>query len=394
MPVEEIQTVCFVGAGNMGCFNAAKAACSGYRVTLYDISEDKLQQARSRCEQVVAYLASIAYCQHDDIDAALGRMAFSTDLAEATADADLVSESVVERLDVKREVHGKLDQLCPARTILTTNSSYLLPSSIEDAVRRGDRFAAMHSYMGSPLVDIVGSRRTSADTIRVLESYVHSINAVPLVLKKEHPGYVLNAILGPVLATAMMLVAEGRGTVEQVDRAWMHYRSAPMGPLGIIDIIGLNLIYSGWENRREQASIPGLRPRVLALLSPYIERNELGMSTGKGFYRYPEPAFQVPGFAHGDESLEILYQPLMLALVASAIVVAAAGVAEPAEIDRAWMVGTSLDKGPFAVLEEVGPDVFIDAFEVFAAASGFNPDNARIVSRYFAEADNTRNRGA
>ena len=75
----------------------------------------------------------------------------------------------------------------------------------------------------------------------------------------------------------------------------------------------------------------------------------------------------------------------MLALVASAVLVAAAGVAEPAEIDRAWMVGTSLDKGPFAVLEEVGPDVFIDAFEVFAAASGFNPDNASIVRHYCAD---------
>jgi 3-hydroxybutyryl-CoA dehydrogenase len=81
----------------------------------------------------------------------------------------------------------------------------------------------------------------------------------------------------------------------------------------------------------------------------------------------------------------MLYQPLMLALVASAVLVAAAGVAEPEEIDRAWMVGTSLDKGPFTVLEEVGPEVFIDAFEVFAAAGGFNPENARIVSRYFAD---------
>ena len=385
MPIAEIQTVCFVGAGNMGCFNAAKAACSGYRVTLYDVSEDNLQQARSRCEGFAAYLASIGYCQNEDVAPALGRMVFSSDLAVATANADLVSESVFERLDIKREVHSKLDQLCPARTILTTNSSYLLPSSIEDAVQRGDRFAAMHSYMGSPLVDIVGSRRTSADTLRVLESYVQSINAVPLVLHKEHPGYVLNAILGPVLATGMRLVAEGLGTVEQVDRAWMHYRSAPMGPLGIIDIIGLNLIYDSWEKRGEEGSIPGLRPRVLALLSPYIERNELGMSTGKGFYRYPEPAFQAPDFAGADESLEMLYQPLMLALVASAVLVAAAGVAEPEEIDRAWMVGTSLDKGPFAVLEEVGPDIFLDAFEVFAAAGGFNPDNAKIVSRYFAD---------
>ena len=98
----------------------------------------------------------------EDIPAAMARIAVVADLELATADADLVSESVFERLDIKRDVHRKLDKTCPAKTILTTNSSYLLLSEFEDVVQRGDRFAALHSYMASPLVDIVGGPRTSA----------------------------------------------------------------------------------------------------------------------------------------------------------------------------------------------------------------------------------------
>ena len=386
MPTSEIETVCFVGAGNMGCFNATKAAISGYQVTLYDVSEDILAQAITRCEGMAAYLSGIGYCAEQSVPAALSRIRVVQDLAEAVADADLVSESVFERLDIKRAVHRELDQVCPERTILTTNSSYLLLSEIEDVVGRGDRMAAMHSYMGSPLVDIVGSDRTSADTIAALQEYVKAINSVPLVLKKEYPGYVLNAILGPVLGTAMMLVAADLGSVEEVDRAWMRHRSAPMGPLGILDLIGLNLVYDSWQHRQNEGLIPGLRPRVLALLQPLVEKHELGMSTGKGFYRYPDPDYQKPGFVDGEAETDTLYRPLSMALMASAVLVAAAGVAAPVDIDRAWTVGTSLDRGPFALLDEMGKDAFLAAFRQHVARGWFDPDKALTVIGYFEEA--------
>jgi 3-hydroxybutyryl-CoA dehydrogenase len=363
MPTEEIQSVCFVGAGNMGCFNATKAAISGYRVTLYDVSEDNLQQFSSRFEGFAAFLVGNGYCTAQDIPVALSRITPVADLGEAVAGADLVSESVFERLDIKRQVHRQLDELCPDKTLLTTNSSYLLLSDIEDVVQRGDRIAAMHSYMGSPLMDIVGGPRTSRATIRALKNYVESINAIPLVLKKEHRGYVLNAILGPILGTAMKLVSEGLGSIEEVDRAWMRHRCAPMGPLGILDLIGLNLVYDSWEHRPDEGLIPGLRPLVLSLLQPFV-----------------------PGFVDEGDEMDALYQPLLMALVASAVLVAAAGVAETGDIDRAWTVGTSLDKGPFTILGDMGNTAFLVAFEQHVASGWFDPELAKIVNNYFAEA--------
>jgi len=366
----------------MGCFNAIKAAISGYDVVLYDIDEEHLQQATQHFQGLAAFLVGSAYCTEEEIPLALARVSLVADLELATANADLVSESVFERLDIKRDVHSKLDQVCPTQTILTTNSSYLPLSGIEDVVSRGDRFAALHSYMASPLVDIAGGSRTSAATIDILERYVHSINAIPLVLKKDYPGYVLNAVLGPVLATAMFLMTEDNASCEDVDRAWMSHRSAPMGPLGMLDLIGLGLVYDSWLNREDEGPIPGLRAKVLELLRPFVERDQLGMQSGQGFYHYPEPSYQQPGFIDAGADDNNVYGPLVIALVASAVVVAANDVADPEDIDKAWTAGTSLDTGPFAILEQMGVSQFLAMFAEHVASGRFNPDTARLVMEY------------
>jgi enoyl-CoA hydratase/3-hydroxyacyl-CoA dehydrogenase len=380
--IEEIQTVCFVGAGSMGCFNSIKAAISGYDVVLYDIDEENLRQSTQRHQGFADFLVASGYCSGDDIPAALERISLVTDLEQATAGADLVSESVFERLDIKRDVHRKLDETCPPKTILTSNSSYLLLSQFEDVVQRGDRIAALHSYMASPLMDIVGGPRTSGATVDILKRYVESTHAEPLVLNKEYRGYVLNAVLGPVLGTAMFLLIEGLGECEAVDRAWMRHRHAPMGPLGMLDMIGLGPVYDSWLHREDEGPIPGLRPGVLQLLSPMLERGAMGMQAGSGFYQYPEPAYQKPDFLEAGPDREDLYGAMELALVGSAVLVAAHNVADPADIDRAWMVGTSLDTGPFALLEKIGTAQFKKRFSEHVAMGRFNPENARLVMDY------------
>ena len=206
MTIREIDTICYVGAGTMGRANSLVAAISGYNAVIYDIAEENLAGVVAYQSEFGAYLVENGYCSAQELAAAPARVTCVSDLAEAVANADLVSESVIEELAIKREVHRKLDQICPERTILTTNTSGLLVSNIESAVVRGDRFAALHSHLRSPLVDIVGGPRTSAATIDILTRYVLSTKLVPLVLHRENPGYVLNALLGPVVTTAMLLV--------------------------------------------------------------------------------------------------------------------------------------------------------------------------------------------
>lgn len=385
MTVDGINTICFVGAGTMGCYNSIVAAISGYAVVLYDVDEAMLERVPERHQEMAAFLVANGYCPAEAVADALLRVALEPDLARAVENADLVSESIFERLDLKREIHFRLDQACPPRTILTTNSSALLVSDIEDVVSRGDRFAALHSHLGAPLVDIVAGPRTDSDVISLLERYVLSLKGVPLVLKKEHRGYVLNAMIGPLLTAGLMLVTEGVAPVEDVDRAWIRHRSAPMGPFGMMDLFGLDLIHDTWRYRPDDAPFPELRPKVLQLLQPYVDSGALGMKSGRGFYRYPEPAYQLDGFTAAGGDHTALYHTLAAALIGSAVLIATRGVADPADIDRAWKVGTYLDAGPFEILDEMGTDRFREIFTAQVAAGRIDSGSATVVEEYLAD---------
>ncbi len=327
-----------------------------------------------------AFLVGAGYCSAEELEAGVARISCVEDLREAVAGADLVSESVIEELGVKRAVHEELDRLCPAKTILTTNTSGLLVSDIEDVVERGDRFAALHSHYGSPLIDIVRGPRTSDAIIDILERYVTSLNCVPLVLHKENRGYVLNAMLGPVLTIALLLVVEGIARKEQVDAAWMKHRRAPMGPFGMMDLFGLNVVYDGWQHRESDPRVDGLKPRVTALLESYLDRGEFGSKSGKGFYTYPNPAFEQPGFVDVEDGASIPHFAMTTALVGSAVLLASRDIASPEEIDRAWTVGMTLDTGPFAILGDMGPAAFMQLLS--SDANTLTPAETKIIEDY------------
>lgn len=390
MPLNEIKRVCYVGAGTMGCYNALAAAICGYQVALYDVDEATLGRVAQRQSEFATMFVGGGYCAREDIAPALARVRICADLADATAAADLVSESVYERLDVKRAIHRRLDEVCPPGTILTTNSSVLLVSQIEDVVSRGDRFAALHTHLGSPLVDIVPGPRTDAAVIDLLRRYVLSIHGVPLVLQKEYPGYVLNALLGPVLSTAQALVLDGVADIEDVDRTWMIDRKAAMGPFGMIDLFGLGVILDSWEDAGRKHHLPALRERAIQFLSSYTENGKLGMKSGEGFYQYPQPAYQNPDFLHPASPVsasEVVSGALNVALISNAVPIAMAGVAQPEEIDRAWSVGTYLDAGPFEILAKMGRESFQAALEQEVGASRVDPRKAGLVLSYMNTAE-------
>jgi 3-hydroxyacyl-CoA dehydrogenase len=128
--------------------------------------------------------------------------------------------------------------------------------------------------------------------------------------------------------------------------------------------------------------MPGLRPQVLELLQPDVERDELGMRSGCGFYRYPDPVYQQPNFLEAERERDDLYKPLQLALLGSALVVAASEVAEPAVIDQAWRVGMALQTGPFEILEKMGVVEFRRAFSEHVESSRFDSERARSALDY------------
>lgn len=386
-PVDEIRAVCYVGAGTMGCVNSLVAAVSGYEAVLYDVDPAMLEQAPDRQRGFADYMVATGYCTEDEAADAFDRIRMTTDPSDAAAHADLVSESVVERLDVKRSVHRQFDELCPPGTILTTNTSALLVSEIEDAVQRGERFAALHSHLGSTLVDIVPGPRTSPETMDVLRRYALSLGATPLVLKREHPGYIVNALLGPFLMGAVQLVARGHFDVETVDAAWMAYRGAPMGPFALMDLFGLDLVVHNWENPSADDNDfrVARRAEAIPLVKPIVDRGDYGMKTGKGFYEYPEPAYERAGFL--DLASAAAHRCLVTAVLMRAALIADDGVAEPHDIDRAWMTATSLDIGPFGLIDELGAAGFRDTCGDQLAAGLTSDDEAQQVGRFMRSRD-------
>jgi len=302
MPIDEVKKVCVVGAGTMGSRISLICAVRGYETTVYDAFEEALQRAPQRQKEMAERMIMMGGLSQDEVDAGLKNITFTADPEKAAKNADLVSESVFEVVELKRKVHAKLDQLCPPQAILTTNTSSLLVSDIEDAVSRGDKFAAMHFHGGlGSLVDIMRGPRTSDETVDILKRFAKSIGEFPMVMKKEKGGYLYNTLLGGLLGAAWGLVLGGYAEPEDVDRAYMLVNRQPVGPFGIMDAIGLNVIMdaaSGGGLEREEFTLK----QATEYLRPYIERGDLGAKTGKGFYTYPNPAYQQPEFLGGDDS--------------------------------------------------------------------------------------------
>lgn len=358
-PIDEIRTVAYVGAGMMGCVNSLVAAVSGYDVVLHDASADMLASVIERQTGIGAYMVGTGYCTPDALEAGSARVTTASELADALAGADLVSESIFEDCDAKRSLFGRIDELTSPDTIITTNTSALMVSDLEDAVESGTHFAALHSHLGAPLYDIVGGPRTSTKTIDVLRRFVKTLGGTPMVLKKEHPGYVFNSMNGQVMLMAVQLVLDQRATVEDVDRTWMIERSAPMGPFGMMDLFGLDLMRDSWSTPTKDSYREALRVRIEPFFAELVEADRLGQKSGSGFYTYPEPVYQQPDFAHAEPPSETASNALLGALVAGAVTIETKGVADRADIDAAWCAATGQTIGPFGILERVGVDSFI-----------------------------------
>jgi enoyl-CoA hydratase / 3-hydroxyacyl-CoA dehydrogenase len=291
MTIQEIKKVCFIGSGTMGCFNSLVTSIFGYDCALFDISETALEQAPARQREIgeMAMQRNELLTQ-EVIDESLGRIIYTSNLEEAVKDADLLSESVPEKLVLKRSVHKELDAVCPSETILTTNTSTFLVSEIEDVVQRGDKFAALHFHLGGSLLDIVGGPRTSAKTVDILKRFSKSIMQTPIVMKKEKDGYIFNSIFTTMLKTAVILVLDGYADYMDVDRAYMAATGNRTGPFGMMDGVGLNVCLDVMDDQANRKGDNDSK-RMANFLRPFVDQGELGRKTGKGFYTYPNPIF-------------------------------------------------------------------------------------------------------
>ena len=287
----DIASVTVLGTGVLGSQIAYQSAYSGFDVTAYDISDEILKGAEHRFAGIAAsYELEVDGAAGGRAQDALARIVYSSDLAEAVQDADLVVEAVPERLDLKREVYTKLGKTAPAKTIFATNSSTLLPSAMADFTGRPERFLALHfadPVWSSNIAEVMGHPRTDSSVYQAVVDFARRIGMEPIELTKEQPGYVLNSLLVPFLRAGLDLLVDGVADSETIDKVWRIFARAPEGPFQMIDRIGLNTAYNVSALGDEKAQAIGKY-----LKENFIDRGKLGVATGEGFYTYPAATLQ------------------------------------------------------------------------------------------------------
>lgn len=287
----DIASVTVLGTGVLGSQIAYQSAYSGFDVTAYDISDEILKVAERRFAGLAArYELEVDGAAGGRAQAALARIVYSSDLAKAVQDADLIVEAVPERLDLKREVYTKLGKTAPAKTIFATNSSTLLPSAMADFTGRPERFLALHfadPVWSSNIAEVMGHPTTDSSVYQAVVDFARRIGMEPIELTKEQPGYVLNSLLVPFLRAGLDLLVDGVADSETIDKVWRIFAHAPEGPFQMIDRIGLNTASNVSALGDEKAQAIGKY-----LKENFIDRGKLGVATGEGFYTYPAATLQ------------------------------------------------------------------------------------------------------
>ncbi len=304
MDANHIQHILIVGAGTMGRQIAFQCAMHGLDVALYDNAHDALPAAQAEISGFASHLQRLGRLSPAEAAAALGRIAPAADLADAAARADLVSESVPEDPMLKGRVFAHLHALCPPHTVFTTNSSTLLPSMFAAATGRPERFAALHFHLptwDANVVDVMGHPGTAPEIVDLLVAFARRIGQVPIVVRQESSGYVFNAMLSALNDAALKLAASGVAEVADVDRAWMGVMKTPIGPFGIMDLVGLETIWKIIDFWATTLSDAQLRANA-DFVRGYLDNGRLGRKNGRGFYDYPDPAYGQPGFLAGLEA--------------------------------------------------------------------------------------------
>ena len=283
--MSEIRAVGVVGAGLMGAGIAQAAASAGLATILRDVDEEALKRARAGIEKSTAKFVEKGQLTTEARDAALGRVRTTAELG-AIAGVDLVIEAITEDPVAKSRLFRELDSLCPAATIFASNTSSLSIAILAAGSGRPDRFVGLHFFNPvplMPLVEVIRGVATSAETYATALGFVRQLGK-ETVAARDVPGFVVNLLLVPFLLDAVRAVERGVATTVDIDRGMALGCGHPMGPLTLLDFVGLDTVVRigeiMFDEYREQRYAPP------PLLRRMVAAGWLGRKSGKGFYDY------------------------------------------------------------------------------------------------------------
>ena len=281
----KITKVGVLGAGLMGSGIAEVCAKSGYETVVREVSDDLAGKGVRRVETSLAKAVERGKLAAAESTLARGRLSATTQVKDL-AGCDLVIEAVVENLEAKKELFSELDALCGDAAIFCSNTSSLTITELSAATRRPDRFAGLHFFNPVPvmkLVEVVRTIATSEETTATVFEFAKSLGKEP-ILARDNSGFIVNRLLVPYLLDAVRALEEGVGTKEDIDKGMELGCAHPMGPLKLLDFVGLDTTYAIAEimfseyREKRFAPPPLLKRMVLA--------GRYGRKSGRGFYEY------------------------------------------------------------------------------------------------------------
>ena len=312
-----MKKIVVAGGGVLGSQIAYQAAYCGFDVTIWLRSEGSITRTQPKLDHLKdVYFETIekmatpegqtpanwarGLADFDTFDKdeclkkaenAYNGLKLELDMARAVADADLVIESMAENLDDKIEFYRKLAPLLPEKTVLVTNSSTLLPSKMAKYTGRPEKFLSLHfanSIWKNNTAEIMAQAKTEPKYFDEGMKFAEEIRMIPLPVRKEKSGYLLNSMLVPLLFSGMDLFVNGVSDPESIDKAWTLGTGAPKGPFQILDTVGLTTAYNIVKMYLKIPSFlaPYNFKGMEKMLRKYIDEGKLGMSAGEGFYKY------------------------------------------------------------------------------------------------------------
>lgn len=295
--MSQIHSLAVIGSGTMGAGIAQVAAASGYQVVLCDVKDEFLQKALKAISGSYDKFVQKEKMSDADRQAALGRLKISTNL-EDVGQSDLVVEAITEQIEAKRVLFGQLEDLCKKEAIFASNTSSLSVTEMSQASKRPDQVVGMH-FFNPPalmkLVEVVRTPLTSQDTFDAVWQVALKMGKTP-VETRDTPGFIFNRLIIPYLNEAMWALYEGAGKVEDIDAAMKLGGNMPIGPLSLLDLIGIDVQLHACSAFLDQFGDPKFRP--CPLNRAMVRAGLLGKKTGKGFYDYsqnpPQPVSMDP----------------------------------------------------------------------------------------------------